>query len=383
MPAFPFLATLLIGQTTADFTSVWESVSKSISTTYYARKSRAAEMEGLLRKYRPIACAAQTRAEFAKDVNAMIGEFHDSHFAFYTERDQGYYVMDSLLSSRGAKPMPNIGAYFKPGEEGWTVQMVVENSPAQKADVRKGDRILSANGNGFEPVQSFSSGSPTTLEIERDGKRLTRTVRPDRETAMRMFLDATKSSTRVIDHNGRKIGYIHVWTLASDEFKRALDNAVYGPLADTDACILDLRDGFGGRPEGYADPFFRPEMSIEWKSPNNSNREMFGNQRPLVVLINGGSRSAKEVLSLILKKSHRATLIGSTTAGNVLGTSPERVNDWSVLEIPSVDVICDGARLEGVGVSPDISVTKEYDANGKDLYLARALDFLKDVKTHA
>jgi carboxyl-terminal processing protease len=151
---------------------------------------------------------------------------------------------------------------------------------------------------------------------------------------------------------------------------------VYGPLRETDACILDLRDGFGGRPEGFADPFFRPEAKLEWKSPQLSYTELFGYQKPLVVLINGGSRSAKEVLSHILKTSKRATLIGSTTAGNVLGTFPLPISDWAYLEIPMVDVITDGIRLEGKGVAPDIAVDQEFTAEGKDLYLQRAVEFL-------
>ena len=45
-----------------------------------------------------------------------------------------------------------------------------------------------------------------------------------------------------------------------------------------------------------------------------------------------------------------------------------------MLEIPIVDVIADGVRLEGKGVSPDIEVKPEFDENGKDLQLAKALE---------
>jgi carboxyl-terminal processing protease len=94
------------------------------------------------------------------------------------------------------------------------------------------------------------------------------------------------------------------------------------------------------------------------------------------VLINGGSRSAKEILSFILKSSHRATLIGTTTAGNVLGTSPIRISDWAYLEIPVVDVSIDGVRLEKNGVQPDIMVPDGFDKAGKDVVIERAVQFL-------
>jgi len=338
---------------TDDFSKTWDEVSRGIEARYYARETRKPEMDRLLAKYRPIASSAHNRQEFGKAVNDMIAEFKDSHFAFYSDDQQGYYVMDALVRKDNAAKLPNIGAYFKGAADGYTVQMVLNGSAAEKADLRKGDLVETADGTPFNPVASLSRDGDVRLSIVRDGQRLQKDVHPSRDTATDMFLDATRESQHVISENGRKIGYIHLWTLASDAFKTALSSAVYGPLSKTDAMILDLRDGFGGRPEGYADPFFRPEVNLDWVTPTGTLHQLFGYQRALVVLINGGSRSAKEVLSQILKKSRRATLVGSKTAGNVLGTWPQRVNDWAYIEIPSVDVVSDGVRLEGRGVEPD------------------------------
>lgn len=382
MSTFAIAAFLLLqAQTgTEDFPKLWDQVSQAISGRYYARETRKDEMNRLLAKYKPIAGAAKDRAEFSKSVNAMIEEFRDSHFAFYDTGDQGYYVMDALVRPDKGDELPNIGAYFRPGPDGYTVQMVLDGSSAKEADLRKGDRIVTADGKPFRPVASFAEGGTVKLVIQRKGETLTKEVKPSKASAVGMFLDATRASARVIESNGRKIGYMHLWTQANTQFRDALASAVYGKLSDTDAFILDLRDGFGGRPEGYADPFFRPEVMLDWKTPAGTSHQLFGYQRPLIVLINGGSRSAKEVLSQILKSSKRATLVGSTTAGHVLGTWPQRLNDWAYLEIPMVDVIADGVRLEGKGVSPDVAVPKEYDDQGNDLYLAKALELLKDVK---
>ena len=117
-----------------------------------------------------------------------------------------------------------------------------------------------------------------------------------------MFLDATKNSVRVIDDHSRRIGYFHLWTLAGEDFKNALSGAIYGKLKNTDGFILDLRDGFGGRPEGYADPFFRPDVQLTWVMGDTRSNELYGYGRPLMTLINNGSRSAKEILSYVLKK---------------------------------------------------------------------------------
>jgi hypothetical protein len=60
----------------------------------------------------------------------------------------------------------------------------------------------------------------------------------------------------------------------------------------------------------------------------------------------------------------------------VLGTSPAPVGDWGFLEIPMVDVKTNGVRLEKVGVAPDIALDREFDNNGKDLYIEEALKTL-------
>ena len=97
-------------------------------------------------------------------------------------------------------------------------------------------------------------------------------------------------------------------------------------------------------------------------------------------MINGGSRSAKEVLSYVFKKSGRGTLVGQTTAGNVLGTFPQAIGDWAYIEVPMLDVLADGVRLEGNGVVPDVAVPSEFGAGGKDLDLSAALEKLADGK---
>ena len=60
----------------------------------------------------------------------------------------------------------------------------------------------------------------------------------------------------------------------------------------------------------------------------------------------------------------------------MLGTSPFRLNDWSYLEIPIVDVIVDGVRIEGKGVEPDVKLPRESDEAGNDLHIQAALDLL-------
>lgn len=358
-----------------DFAKLWDASSKAISNQYYARSTRKDEMEKLLAKYAPKAKSAKNRAEFSQAVNDMIDEFKDSHFDFLPDDSQGYYVFDQLTGKK--TDMPNIGAWFAPAKDGYTVTMVLEGLPAAEAGLRKGDVIQSIEGAPFTPIASLKNWVDKEAQIQglRDGKPLVAKVKVVAQPGLDMFLDGTKNSSRIIEHKGKKIGYIHLWTMANDDFRNALQGQVYGKLKDTDAMILDIRDGFGGRPEGFGDPFFRPDVRLDWEygAGGMNMKQLFGYGRPLVVLINGGSRSAKEVFSAIIKKSGRGKLIGQTTAGHVLGTFPQRIADWAYLEIPMVDVKVDGTRIEGNGVKPDIEVTPEYAPDGTDRVLQEAL----------
>lgn len=363
-----------------DFGKLWEQCSQSIRGQYWARKTRGPEMEGLLKKYADRAKAAKSREEFSATVNAMIDEFNDSHFEFLGDDRQGFYLFDGLAKKEAAS-MPQIGAWFKPASDGYTVTMVLDGFEAERAGLRKGDVIVSIDGEKFTPITALKSriDKSATLKVRRGNQTFDAKVEVGSKPAMDLFLEATRNSARVIEEGGKKIGYVHLWTQANERFVSALHGLVYGKLRDTDAMILDLRDGFGGRPEAYADPFFRPEVKLEWNfGERTTMRQDFGYGRPLIVLINGGSRSAKEVLSFILKKSGRATLVGSTTAGDVLGTGPFRIADWAYLEIPMVDLKVDGERIERAGVAPHFAVPEEHDANGNDLHLAKALEILRD-----
>jgi carboxyl-terminal processing protease len=334
-------------------------------------------MENLLDKYEQRAKSAKDKAEFAKDVNDMIADFGDSHFGFFTKSDQGFYVMESLVK-KGGTEMANVGAWFRPAPGGYDIQMLLNGSAAEAAGLRKGDVVTQVDGAPFTPIDSLASkvGQKAKFAFTRNGKPMSADVDVSSASGSEFFLDATKASIKVIETGGKKYGYIHLWTMSSEDQKNALANAVFGKLKDTDGFILDIRDGFGGRPEGFGDPFFRPDVKLAWQSPGYTNTELFGYQRPLVVIINKGSRSAKEVFAFIMKTSKRATLVGEKTGGNVLGTSPSAVSDWGYLEIPMVDVITNGVRLEKVGVTPDVVVPKEFDDNGKDLFVEEAVKVL-------
>jgi carboxyl-terminal processing protease len=378
------LALFLIALPNDDFSKTWNDVSTTIKSRYYARETRKQEMDLILDRYESKAKAATSRADFETIVNTMISQFHDSHFAYLSRSDQGFYLMQGLASST-PEPMPEIGAWFGADPKGYVVKMVLDGGQAARVGLRKGDVVETIDGQSFSPIDSLRPkiGAEVTLGAVRNASMLFFKPRVESTPCLEMFLKASRDSAKIIEDHGRKIGYFHLWTQAADSFRNALSGAVYGKLGKTDGFILDLRDGFGGRPEGYADPFFRPDFWVDWTySPKAKISQLFGYGRPLIVLINSGSRSAKEILSYAFKQSKRGLLLGRTTAGNVLGTFPQKVNDWSYLELPIVDVEVEGVRLEGKGVMPDVYIPNESDGNGDDMDMAAALDRMRRIRIY-
>lgn len=371
------LAFLAISQD-FDARQAWSVVSGRIKAMYWAKNTEPEKLERLLKEAEPSATRAKTMAEFNTAMDTMIAKFGDSHFDFLTKEDQGYFLFDGFAKGEKAAKMPNIGAWFKKGTDGYTVQMVLNGSAAETAGLRKGDLVVNIDGEPFGPVASFASrvGKKASLTVKSaSGSQRTVNVDVTEAPGHDMFLQASRQSGRILEQGGKKIAYFHLWTMANEKFKTALESFVYGKAQDSDAFILDLRDGFGGRPEGYGDPFFRPDARLEWiVGAGGSVKQLFGYGRPLVVIINEGSRSAKEVFSYLIKKSGRATLVGSKTAGDVLGTAPSAVGDWAYVEIPMVDVKVDGIRLEKNPVLADVQVASEFDAMGKDLFMEKAVE---------
>lgn len=365
------VALSLLSQTPDNYPDTWKKVEQIISTSFYDREARKDEMGRLLKEGGDSALKAKNRLEFRDSVLDMIEKFKASHFDYLTEEDQGYYSMDNILG--GKTEMPQIGAWFKKGRDGYTVQMVLNGSEAEAQGIWKGDKVVSADGQPFQPIRSFENKDSVTLTLQRNGQTVTKTVKPTKMGGLAMFLKATKDSVKIIEQDGKKIGYFHLWTMVSNDFRNAVADALNKGF-NTDAFIIDIRDGFGGRPEGFFDKFFLPGNKIEWNFGGISTTQYMGYGKPVVVLINEGSRSAKEVAAHLFKSSKRATLVGTNTAGHVLGTSPRRVNEWSILEVPMVSLKVDGIDLEGRGVAPDVVVKPEFGPDGKDMILAKGLE---------
>jgi carboxyl-terminal processing protease len=342
-------------------------------------------------KYAPQAAQARSPEALAVVVNQMLEELNVSHTRYYTSAEPEYYQLAGIFWQRGIqrqlKPfLPNgkleyvgIGAYTRNVDDKTFIHAVLDGSPAARAGLKVGDQLLSVDGKPFQPIQSFAENAdrPVKIQIQRTPEAATQTiaVTPKRFDPTTMFLEAMKSSVEVIDRGGKKIGYIHIWSYADDLYQRQLEQELSDRLSQVDGLVWDLRDGWGGAEPSYLNLFTAPALNVTFTNRNGTKGHFnLPWKKPVVMLVNQGSRSGKEILAYGFRQFRVGKIVGSKTAGALLAGRAYIMQDGSLLYLAVADVSVNGERLEGKGVAPDIDVpfTVPY-AQGSDPQKDRAI----------
>ncbi|MGH6930563.1 MAG: S41 family peptidase [Dongiaceae bacterium] len=372
------------------FDEVW----RTVRDKFYDRELHGLDWDAVGDRYRPQAQAAGSERALADVINAMLGELRASHLGYYTPLDTAYYDLADIFSRAlrhqlksafpsGEVSYAGIGIFSRTIDGKTFVSGVQDGLPADKAGLLVGDEILAADGAPFEPVRSFEgkAGRKVALEIRRtrDAAPQRLEVVPARIEPNEAFLEAMRESTRVIDRGGVKIGYIHVWSYARGDYQELLEEQIStGPLKDADALIWDLRDGWGGADPAYLD-VFNSRAPTMLTADRGGDRSVVNAKwrKPAALLINGGTRSGKEVLTYGFKKYGYGEVIGTRTSGALLAGRAFLLSAGGLLLVPVADVSVDGERLEGSGVTPTIEVERDIPyAAGADPQLDRAIEVL-------
>jgi carboxyl-terminal processing protease len=364
----------------------FESVWRLVAERFFDPALRGVDWDAARDRYQAPAAAAADERGFASVVNEMLAELGSSHTRYYTDRDPEYYFLRGVFREGLRQPIPD---WDDPGfvavrtSEGLFVRDVLDGGPAAAAGVRVGDRVVE-RGAAFDPVETFEgrSGRPVPLLLRSEPGGPVRRVEvvPRRTSGQRAYLDATRASVRrlPLPGVGGEAGYIRLWALSHPLFLEALEGAL-ARLEGARGLVLDLRGGFGGRSEDYLDLFLRGGTGrIETVDRRGERRPFFtGWDAPVVALIDGGTRSAKELLAYSLRRAGRARLVGARTAGAVLASNAYPIGDRALLLLPVADLVVDGQRLEGRGVEPDVAIDVPLPyRNGADPQLGAALSEL-------
>ncbi|MDX2244127.1 MAG: S41 family peptidase [Leptolyngbyaceae cyanobacterium bins.302] len=387
----PLLPTF--GQSQPD---VFEQVWNTVNDNFFDPNFNGVNWRNMHEKYRSQARQARSKPDLARVINQMLAELQTSHTHFYTPDEPEYYQVLGIFLPRNPElqqqlkaVLPNgkpqysgIGIFTQQSRGNTFIRAILDGSPAAQAGLRVGDRLLSVEGQPFHPIQSFvgKANQPLKLLIQRSSvpnSQTEITVIPKMLDGTVMFLDAMKASTQVVEQAGRKIGYVHLWSYAGEQFQKQLETELlFGRLKDVDGFVLDLREGWGGASASYLHLYTPRNIRLTGTARNlKSSTSSSAWSKPVVMLINEQSRSGKEILAYGFRKYKIGAVVGVKTAGAVVQGNLFAMNDSSVLYLAVADVHLDGKqRLEGVGVTPDINVPfpVEY-AQGTDPQKERAI----------
>ena len=252
------------------------------------------------------------------------------------------------------------------------IRAVQEGAPAAKAGIQVGDQILAIDSDSMidRPLSDVvaklrgSVGAPVTMTVLRTSTGA--------ELSLPMKRSRIVPTTVVYERRG-DVALIHLTgfnTATPDNLRAALDTAKADIGKDLAGLIIDMRSNRGGlldQAQSVSEVFIADGMifSTNGRHPDSkrtyrsSNGRATTGQLPIVVLMNGGSASAAEIVAAALQDRGRAVVIGTTSYGKGtvqtvvrLANEGELILTWSRLQAPS------GYTWNELGVLPNICTSK-------------------------
>jgi carboxyl-terminal processing protease len=344
------------------------------------------QVQGLLdREFIGNIPSAQAQAYGA--IHGLVASYNDPYTVF-VEPAPREVERDELRGSFGG-----IGATLARNDAGDLVLTVMRDRPAARAGVQDGDILLSVNA---KPITAEMTVEEVVALIRGDvGTKVRLTLRrpgtPDPFTAevTRERIETPSVEWRVLDEAGH-IGYVRISLFGertSDELKAALSE-----LADQGVTklVLDLRGNGGGLVDAAVDTtsFFLRGGQV-MREVKRGGQERFypvkqvsspADDWELVLLVDGATASASEIMAGALRDQNRAILIGEKTYGKGSVQQVHELPDGSSLHVTVARWLTPNRhQIDHTGLEPDVVVTiaaEDRDA-GRDPQLARAESWLK------
>ncbi len=322
--------------------------------------------------YKPV-----TEDELIKGMVDSLGDPYSVYFppaqtkAFQEEVNGRYAGIGVVITSDKKSGLPMVLSVFP-------------NTPASKASLKAGDLIMSADGTSLKGLSlddvstkvKGKIGTSVKLEIKRSEK--TFTVNITREEVHIPLIE-----TNYLD-NG-EIGYLRLNMFSkglSSQVKDALYKMEKKPIK---GLVLDLRDDPGGllsECAGVASQFV-PSGPLLWTKDRNGTEtplNIHGNKFsiPLVVLVNGGTASAAEILTGAIKDNAVGKIIGEKTFGKGVIQQVFNLASGYTLKVTIQEYFTAKKHaINKIGIEPDIVVKNNPKEPTKDLQLDKAIEVLK------
>ncbi|MCX6782079.1 MAG: S41 family peptidase [Candidatus Magasanikbacteria bacterium] len=270
-----------------------------------------------------------------------------------------------------------------------TVVSPLAESPAQRAGLRPGDKIMAINKEntfGMDVNMAVSkirgqAGTEVTLTITRNGA----------SKAVDIIIKREKINVPSVtfEWKGDKIAYVRILQFNEDTdviFDRYAEKIV---KEKAKGIILDMRNNPGGFLDAavnMASEWVEDGMIVSEKSETGYSRdhETIGAHRlsgiKTTVLVNGGSASASEIVAGALKDHGQATVVGEKTFGKGSVQDFETFPDGSALKLTVAEWYTPaGKNINKEGIVPDIEIKQDWEKEkvGEDIMLERAINIME------
>ena len=321
-------------------------------------------------------------------IKGYVSALGDPYTTYYTKEE-----MDELMEETTGNYV-GIGIYMTLDIDNNAIYVVkpMEDSPAEEAGIQAGDLITKVDGkeySGEELDQASNAikgeeGTTVKLEILRDGE--TQELEVERRKIV---------VSHIVEKKLDNVGYLLIEDFDGGCAKEFEEKYKELESQGIDRLIIDLRNNGGGVVDeavSIADMLLDKDDTILITKDKKGNEEITKSEHnptitmPVVVLTNGYSASASEILVGALQDNERATIVGTKTYGKGVIQEVDRLNDGSGLKITIEEYYTPNKNeINKVGIEPDeeIDLSDEVKEQGtytddEDNQLQKAIEIIKE-----
>ncbi|EDZ61821.1 periplasmic protease, S41 family [Sulfurimonas gotlandica GD1] len=380
---------------TLGFASVTIAISILFSANLFAKatentEKEASRLEALAKFTKVISIVEQYNVDditieelMDKALQGMMGNL-DAHSNFLTQKDY------KKLKVQTDGEFGGLGITVGIRDGALTVIAPIEGTPADKAGLKSGDIILKINEKSTlnmtideaVAIMRGKVGDPIEITIVRKGE-----AKPLPISIVRGVITIESVYAKTI---GKDILYVRVTSFDKKVVEDVM-KAINKKKAMIKGIVLDLRNNPGGlldQAVGLVDLFVDEGQIVSQKGRNKSDDQVYSAKKsntvtnvPLVVLVNGGSASASEIVSGALQDHKRGVILGENTfgKGSVQVVLPITQKEAIKLTIARY-YLPSGRTIQAVGVKPDIEVQPGEVKKQEDGFSIKEADLKKHLE---
>ncbi len=318
----------------------------------------------------------------------LLDSLDDPYSVYYSEEDltvfenetQGiYFGIGAYISMDTTINMPRISK-------------VMPGTPAEEAGILADDIITEVNKESVqgltteEVVSRIKGEEGTTVHLTLERESAKETVEVD---VYRKKIEVPTVEAKSLDDG---IGYIQITEFDEVTYNQFVERLAELKADDLKGLIIDLRSNPGGNLKtacDIADQIIAKGSTIVYTVDRDGNRVDYTCKNeskleiPIVVLVNGYSASASEILAGALKDYELAKLVGTKTFGKGIVQSVYNLNDGTAVKLTVSSYFTpNGNNIHGIGIEPDVEVEFDADAYTEDKtdnQLDKAVEVMKDL----